>query len=138
MKKKNNYTKWYAIELTAGGWEYKFLLGTEPKGIGYPRDCWRGEDTYFPVLSTHVGWKRNREWLRRYAENTGALWSFLQWKNHWPLLKRCFGRHLKPVMKELITEFNVQDKDARNILSWDMTRFPNPGNLEIPCKYDPH
>lgn len=134
--KKNHYTKWYAIETAGDGYKYKFLLNAEPKGIGYPRDCWRGEDDYYPVLSTRVGWRKNREWLRRYAENTGALWSFLQWKNHWPLLKRCFGKHLKPVMRELITEFEIQDEDARSILSWDTTRFPNPREPEVSHIWD--
>lgn len=135
--RKNHYTKWYVLPVMAR-MEDGVLLGKEPKGIGYPGDVDdpNNGDLYIPVLSTRAGWRRNREWLRRYAENTGALWSFLQWKNHWPLLRRCFGRHLKPVMRELITEFNIQDEDARSILSWDTTRFPNPREPEASHIYD--
>lgn len=127
MKKKNNYTKWERDG---------FLLGEEPKGIGYPRDCVFEGDEYHPVLSTRVGWRKNREWLFRYAENIRcfAPGSFLAWRDHWVLLKQCFGRHFKPVMKEFITKFSVYDDDALSVLDWDVTG-QHPYNVPIKTRY---
>lgn len=129
---KIEYTKWYVLPEEEIDDEEGYLLGKEPKWIGYPVDTLAPNgDWYYPVLSTRVGWRANREWLRRYAVGTGALWSFLQYKGHWTLLKKCLGQHFKQVMKELIAEFNVQDTDATSILSWDATRFPIPMNMDM-------
>lgn len=127
MGKKNNYTKWERDE---------FLLGTEPKGIGYPRDCvFKGEE-YHPVLSTRVGWRKNREWLFRYAKSTKcfAPGSFLTWRDHWPLLKKCFGRHLKPVISEFVKKFGINDDAALAILGWDVTG-QSPYDVPVKTRY---
>lgn len=132
MRNKNHYTKWYVIPADAEREEEGYLLGKEPEWAGYPVDTIAANgDRYFPVVSTQAGWRANREGLRRYAQGTGALWSFLQYKGHWALLQKCFGRHFKQVMKELLTEFNVQNSDAKSIANWDITRFPNPITMDM-------
>ena len=84
------------------------------------------EDSYFPILSTYLGWKKNRENLRRYHSLSGFGFTILCVPNNWPLLRKCFGKHFRNVMKELSKEFSLDDRRSYELLSWDSTKTPKP------------
>ena len=129
MKRKNNhYTLWYSYSCAnslADG-----IIAID-RSSSYPHIfyIYNGAGSVnIPIVSTHFGWRKNKEYLEKYFKTTGSILSFLMTKSFWVILKRCFREHLKPIMKELISSYTLNTSIVR-ILNWDTSKYPDPTTL---------